>query len=165
MHTKLVIKNVLMLMLLNGAAISGAHATTLTNEISRIGSTCVDAAPQLGAALEEHPSGALYAFGNVLGVPSSITDKYFDDGQATKSNSNNNQTATGASVNSLSCDGLMAALSNAPLVVDLSNEDKGLASGADALISQSKAVPLPAAAWLFSSALLGFIVVANRRKV
>jgi hypothetical protein len=165
MHTKLVFKNVLLLMLLSGAAVSGAHATNLAYEISRIGNTCGDSVPQLGAALEEHPSGALYAFGNVLGVPSSITDKYFDDAQSAKFNSNNNQSGASASVNTLLCDGLMAAVSNAPLVVDLSTQDKGLAVGAGAFINQSKAVPLPAAAWLFSSALIGFIVVANRRKI
>ncbi|MBK5354671.1 hypothetical protein JFU37_19515 [Pseudomonas sp. TH41] len=165
MHTKLFITNVLLLMLPNVAAVSAAHATSLPYEISRIGNACGDSVPQLGAALEEHPSGALYAFGNVLGVPSSITDKYFDDAPPAKLNSNNNQSGAGVSVNTLACDGLMAALSNVPLAVDLSIQDKGLTGEADSFINQSNAVPLPAAAWLFSSALLGFIMVANRRKI
>jgi hypothetical protein len=165
MHTKLVITNVLLLMLLNVAAVSGTNATSLAYEISRIGNSCGDSVPQLGEALEDHPSGALYAFGNVLGGPSSITDKYFDDAQPAKHNSNNSQSGTGVSVNTLSCDGLMAALSNAPLTADLAIQDKGLAGEADSFVNQSNAVPLPAAAWLFSSALLGFIMVANRRKI
>ncbi|TPG75381.1 hypothetical protein [Pseudomonas arsenicoxydans] len=42
---------------------------------------------------------------------------------------------------------------------------QGLAGTASSYLSQGNAVPIPAAAWLFSSALFGFVLFANRRKV
>lgn len=41
----------------------------------------------------------------------------------------------------------------------------GLARTASSYLNQQNAVPIPAAAWLFSSALFGFVLFANRRKV
>ena len=79
MRSTLVIKFVLFSVILNGAAVASAQATSLAYEISRISNACEDLTPQLGTALEEHAGGAPLAFGKGLGLPSVITDVYFDD--------------------------------------------------------------------------------------
>jgi hypothetical protein len=60
---------------------------------------------------------------------------------------------------------LITTLANGQFRVGLYAKGIGLAGTADSYINQQSAVPLPAAAWLLSSALFGFVVVANRRKV
>ncbi|WP_418323295.1 EPS-associated small membrane protein EppA [Pseudomonas citronellolis] len=41
----------------------------------------------------------------------------------------------------------------------------GVAGTADSYINQTAAVPATSVAWVFASALIGFVAVANRRKV
>ncbi|MFI7856373.1 MULTISPECIES: EPS-associated small membrane protein EppA [Pseudomonas] len=41
----------------------------------------------------------------------------------------------------------------------------GAARAADSYMSQTNIVPLATAAWLFGVAIVGFVAVANRRKV
>lgn len=67
--------------------------------------------------------------------------------------------------NATSFDGLIAALASGHFRVGLHVQGIGQAGQSDAYVNQPSAVPLPAAAWLFASALFGFVVVANRRKV
>lgn len=67
--------------------------------------------------------------------------------------------------NAGSFDGLIAAFSDGHFRVGLHVQAIGLAGQSDSYVNQPSPVPLPAAAWLFASALFGFIVVANRRKV
>lgn len=67
--------------------------------------------------------------------------------------------------NASSFDHLIAAFADGHFRVGLHVQSIGLAGKSDSYISQPSAVPLPAAAWLFASALFGFIVVASRRKV
>ena len=74
MRSTLVIKFVLLSVILNGAAVASAQATSLASEISRIGSACEELGPQLCTALKEHAGGALLTFGKGLGLPSLITD-------------------------------------------------------------------------------------------
>ncbi|MHC8299313.1 hypothetical protein [Pseudomonas sp. ZS1P83] len=161
MRSTLVIKFVLFSVILNGAAVASVEATSFPNEINRINTTCGGLGSQLGKALEEHPSGAPLAVGSGLQWASSIAAILDDDQPNSMINSG---PGAGSTVNTFSCDGLMAAVTSASLV-GLDVQDKGLAGGSDSYINQPNAVPLPAAAWLFSSALFGFIVVANRRKI
>ncbi|MHC8362580.1 hypothetical protein ACYZUA_20230 [Pseudomonas sp. LS2P72] len=160
MRSTLVIKFVLLSVILNGAAVASAQATSLD-----ISGACEELGPQLCMALKEHTGGALLTFGKGLGLPSLITDIYVDDAHSAKVDSVTPHTDSGvdASVNSSSRDGLMAAVDNKKFKIDSSLQDKSLVGVSE--INQPNAVPLSAAAWLFSSALLGFIVVANRRKI
>ncbi|MCU1761118.1 VPLPA-CTERM sorting domain-containing protein [Pseudomonas sp. 14P_8.1_Bac3] len=165
MRSSVLLKSVLFCVLFNGAAIAGAQASNLAHEINRIGNSCEGSAPEVGMAVEEQ-GGAPYTVGSGLGAPTSVSDVYFTDTTKDQLNSLVASAAKGsASVNSSSCDGLMAQLATEKFTADLDAQSKVLSGGADAFTSQPNAVPLPAAAWLFSSALFGFVVVANRRKV
>ena len=162
MRSTLVIKFVLLSVILNGAAVASVQADSLANEISNASEAL---RPQLGTALEKHAGGALFTFGKGLGLPSLTTDIHLEDAPSAKANSVNHHADSGVdvSVNSSSRDGLMAAVDNKKFKIDSSLQDKSLVGVSD--INQPNAVPLSAAAWLFSSALIGFIVVANRRKI
>jgi len=161
MRPTLVIKSVLALMLVNGAAVFNAQATTFVNEYNRMSNACDSLRSQVGAGPEEASGSELLTFGNGLGVPSLVTDVYFDGTQSAKFSSVTHHSASTESVNVSSCDGLMTASANDRVAVNLTSQDTGLTGVSD----QPKAVPLSAVAWLFSSALFGFIMVANRRKV
>jgi hypothetical protein len=159
MRSTLVIKFVLLSVILNGAAVASVQAASLANEISNASEAL---RPQLGTALEKHAGGALLTVGKGLGL---ITDSYFDDARSAKFNSVTHHADPGVavSVNSSSGDGLMAAVDSKQFKIDSTVQDKSLVEVSD--LNQPNAVPLSAAAWLFSSALFGFIVVANRRKI
>lgn len=161
MRPTLVIKFVLFSVILNGAAVASVQATSLPNEISRISNACEGVGSKLGKALEERPSGAPLTVGSGLRLASSIAAILDDDQPNSKKDSGS---GAGSTVNTFSCDGLMAAVTSDPLV-GLDVQDKELVGESDSYINQPNAVPLQAAAWLFSSALFGFIVVANRRKI
>jgi hypothetical protein len=163
MRPSLFMKSVLLLILLNGAA--SAQAASLTFEFSRMSHAGGDSEPQLGMLIEERAGGTLFTFSNALGVPSSITDIYFDDAQPALFSSIAYPSASQVGIAFDS----QAASANFPdgnaigFHADLSG---GFDAGtADSYINQPNAVPLPAAAWLLSSALFGFVVVSNRRKV
>jgi hypothetical protein len=161
MRPTAVIKPVLIMMLLNGVAIFNAQATSFVNESNRMGNSCDALRSQAGISLEESSSSELLNLGSGLGVPSLVTDIYFDGGQSAKFSSVVHHPGSTESVNVSSCDGLMAGVTGDQVMVNLDAQD----SEQTAITTQPKAVPLSAAAWLFSSALLGFVVVANRRKV
>ena len=214
------------LLLLNGVVLSYAHAASLAYEFSRVSNNSTeDLGRQLSMLVTEQPGGALFTFSNRLGVPSSITDIYFDDasqplfssiayhsdsgagvsfdsqaapanlpggnvigflasfsgdsnaqsvegGVATKGVMKNGVNSTdewvsflGLWANAGSFDGLIKAFADAHFRVGLHVQAIGLAGRSDSYVNQPSPVPLPAAAWLFASALFGFIVIANRRKV
>jgi hypothetical protein len=161
MRLTLVIKSVLALMLVNGAAVFNAQATTFVNEYNRMSNGCDTLRSQVGAGREEASGSGLLTFGNGLGVPSLITNIFFDGTQSAKFSSVVPHSGSMESVNVSSCDGLMTSTASDQVAVNLTSQDTGLAGVSD----QPKAVPLSAVAWLFSSALFGFIMVANRRKV
>lgn len=165
MRKSLVIKSVLLSVLFNGAAILSAQASDLTYEISRIGTSCAENAPKTGMPVEEQTSAPI-TFGSGHGVPSLLSAIYFYNAPAAQlTNLFTSASDPVTSVNSSACDGLMAELPNDKLVADVSAQGKGLSAQTNAYGTQQNAMSLPAAAWLFSSALLGFVVVANRRKV
>lgn len=161
MRPILVIKSVLVLMLVNGAVVLNAQATTFVNEYNRMSNACDAVSSQMGTSLAEPSDSELLSFGNGLGVPSLVTEIYFDGSHSAKFSSVVHQAGSTDSVNVSSCDGLMAAASSDQPAVDLSGQDTELVT----MSNEPKAVPLSAVAWLFSSALFGFVMVANRRKV
>lgn len=158
-------KYALFLVLSNGAAFTGAQASSLAYEISRIGNSCEQTGSQTGMATEDQ-AGSPSANSNGAGSSASIGEIYLKNTPAAQLG-NLIQSASGAaaSVNTSACDGLMTQVASDKSVVDPDTQNKVLGAVADAVVHQPTAVPLSAAAWLFSSALLGFIVVANRRKV
>lgn len=165
MRKSLVLKCVLLSVLFNGAAIVTAQASNLAHEISRIGNSCEESGAQVGMAVEEQ-GGAPFTAGGGRAVPTSVSDIYFADNTKEQFNSLvESATKVGASVNSSSCDGLLAELASGKFSTNPEAQSKVLGGVSEAFVNQSNAVSLPAAAWLFSSALLGFVVVANRRKV
>ena len=216
----------LIFLLLNGAIFSYAHAASLAYEFNRVSSNSAEVlGRQLGMLVTERSGGALFTFSNRLGVPSSITDIYFDDAQSRLFSSIAYHSDSGVGVsfdsqaapanlpggnligfladfsgdasaqsvegggaprgvmkngvnqadewvsflglwaNAGSFDGLIAAFADDHFRVGLHVQAIGLASRSDSYVNQPSPVPLPAAAWLFASALFGFIVVASRRKV
>ncbi|MET0946891.1 MAG: hypothetical protein ABWY17_00370 [Pseudomonas sp.] len=165
MRSSLVLKSVLFCVLFNGAAIANANASHLAHEISRIADSCAAAGPKTGMAAEAQ-TGAPSTAANGLGATASIGD--VDSADTAKNPLNGlieSAVKVGATVNSSACDGLMAQLVNDKFSAELDAQATVLSGGADAFTDQSNAVPLSAAAWLFSSALFGFVMVANRRKV
>ena len=161
MHPPLFLKSFLVMMLFNGAAVFNAQAASLINEYSLMSKSCDALSSQVGKALESHSGSELLTFGSGLGVHSLISDIYFDGPQTAKFRSVIHQSGSTKSVNFSSCDDLMAAVSNDKVMVDPNGQDTSLIG----ISNQPNAVSLPALAWLFSSALFGFVVVANRRKV
>jgi hypothetical protein len=159
MRPTLFIKFVLVSTLLNGAAVFSAQATSLTNEFNNMSNACADLAAENRLDLEGPATGALSTFESSLGGASLISNSALlaQFGSVIYQS----DSGKGSTVNSSTCDGLMAAASVEQLK-DVQAIDP--TATVDSL-NASNAVPLPAAAWLFSSALLGFIVVANRRKV
>ena len=184
MHLTLFTKYVLLLMLLNSATVSSAQADSLVYKSSCMSNSGKDLGPQLGMLIKAHAGGALFIFRNSIDVPSSLpggnaigfhTDFSGDSNTqsiATKGVLNHGVNALGEGVsflgpcaNASSFNSLIAALANGQFRVGRHVQGTGLAGTANSHINQRSAISLPAAAWLFSSALFGFIVFANRRKV
>lgn len=165
MRSTRVIKYALFFMLSNGAAISGAQASSLAYEISRIGNSCEESRSQAGVSTEDL-AGTPSTGSNGVSAPASIGELNLRDTPAAQLG-DLIQSASGAvaSVNTSACDGLLAQVASGKSVVDPDTQNKVLGVASDTFVHQPTAVPLSAAAWLFSSALLGFIVVSNRRKV
>ncbi|WP_347929607.1 hypothetical protein [Pseudomonas helvetica] len=166
MHPTLFIKSVLLLILLNGATISSAQAASLVYESSCMSNSGEDLGPQPGMLVEERASG------NAIAFHTDFSGDSHTQSIATKGVLNNGVNALGEWVsflgpcaNASSFNSLIAALANGQFRVGRHVQGIGLAGTANAYINQRSTVPLPAAAWLFSSALFGFIVFANRRKV
>lgn len=61
--------------------------------------------------------------------------------------------------------GLISALNSGDFRVGLHIQSIGTSGKSDSYVNELSPVPLPAAAWLFGSALFGFVMVSNRRKV
>ncbi|WP_338523241.1 hypothetical protein NUH87_26030 [Pseudomonas batumici] len=184
MHLTLFIKSVLLLILLNGATVSSAQAASLVYKSSCMSNPGEDLRPQPGMLIQEHAGGALFISRNSINVPLSLpggnaigfhTDFSGDSdtqGMATKGVLNNGVNALGEWVsflgpcaNAYSFNRLMAAPANGQFRVGRHVQGIDLTGTANSYINQRRALSLPAAAWLFSSVLFGFIVFANRRKV
>jgi len=142
MHPTLFIESALLLMLLNGATVSSAQAASLVYKSSCMRNSGENLGPQLGMLIAT--KGALNNGVNALGEWGRFL---------------------GPCANASSSNSLIAALANGQFRVGRHVQGIGLAGTANSSINRRSAVSLPAAAWLFSSALFGFILFANRRKV
>jgi hypothetical protein len=166
MHPRLLIQSVLLLILLTGADVSSAQTASLAYKFSCMSNSSDNLVPQLGMLIEERTSG------NAIGFHADFSGQSDTQDIVTKGVLNNGVNSVGEwvsllgpCVNAPSLNDLMEAFANGQFKVGLHVKGIGLAGTADSYINQQSAVPLPAAAWLFSSALFGFIVFANRRKV
>jgi hypothetical protein len=159
MRTTVFIKLMVLFATLNGVAVSTAQATNLPNEISRISGACEGARAQAGVASTGSAAAATANLGNDHSGSSPDTQS----AQLATSDTGSKSGAS-ASVNTSACDGLMTKVAAQPFVID-PVQDKGLTGETAFHDTQANAVPVSAVVWLFSSALLGFIVVANRRKI
>jgi hypothetical protein len=159
MRTTVFIKLTVLFATLNGVAVSTAFAANLPYEISRISSACEGARAQAATASTEGATTAVASLGKDHGGSSL-------DAKSAKISGTDNGSGSGtnAPVNTSACDGLMAEVAKQPFVID-PLQDKGLTGESAFHATQTNAVPVSAVVWLFSSALLGFIVVANRRKI
>jgi hypothetical protein len=158
MRPTVVIKAVFAFVLLNGVAVSNLQAASFIKDYNSMSNSCEALKAQLGTILEKPSSSEILAFGNGLGVPALITDIYFDGVQSARFGSVTPYRGSTESVNVSTSDGLMTSVSNNQPMAEV---ETGLTNTSD----QPKAVPFSAVAWLFSSALVGFVVMANRRKV
>ncbi|VVM43139.1 hypothetical protein PS662_00402 [Pseudomonas fluorescens] len=165
MRSTRLVKYAVFVMLSTGAAFASAQTSNLAYEISRIGTSCDETRSHNGVATDAQ-AGSPSAESNEAGTSASIGELYLKNTPAAQLG-NLIQSASGAvaSVNTSACDGLMTQVAGDKSVVDSDTQSKVLGAVTDVVAHQPAAVPLSAAAWLFSSALLGFIVVANRRKV
>lgn len=159
MRTTVFIKLMVLFATLNGIAVSTAQATNLPNEISRISSACEAARAQAAVASTEGTAAATASIGQDHGGSSLDAP-----GSQLTSSDTGSKSGASASVNTSACDGLMAKVAKEPFVID-PVQDKGLTGESAFHVTQPNALPVSAVVWLFSSALLGFIVVANRRKI
>lgn len=213
------VKLLSLFLLLGLASALPVHAASLVYGFTPISANATEnLGGQVKLAVTELQGGALFTFSNSAGVPSSITDIYFDepataifssivyhsasgagvtfDNQAAPANlpggndigfladySSDSSAKKGGVVgngvnsqgewvsflgswaNAATFDGLLAALASNDFRVGLHIQAIGREGVSDSYINQLSPVPLPAAAWLFASALFGFVVVANRRKV
>ena len=159
MRTTVFIKLMVLFATLNGVAVSSASAANLPYEISRISSACEGAKAQAAVASTEGTTAAAASLGKDHGG-SSLDAK---SGKISSAD-NGSESGANASVNTSACDGLMAEVAKQQFVID-PVQDKGLTGDSAFHDTQPNAVPVSAVVWLFSSALLGFIVVANRRKI
>lgn len=130
----------------------------------------------VGVSFDSQAAPANLPGGNVIGFLANFSGdanaQSIEGGVATKGIKHNGvDTAAewvsflGLWANASSFDRLIAALGDSHFRVGLHVQSIGLAGKSDSYINQPSAVPLPAAAWLFASALFGFVVIASRRKV
>ncbi|MGW8466032.1 hypothetical protein [Pseudomonas sp. CLCA07] len=150
----LFLKSFLVVMLFNGVAVFNAQTASFSNENSHISKSCDALSYQANSVLEAHSGSELLTFGRNLCVHSMISDLYFASTQSVKLSSVIHQPDP-------TCDDLVAAITNDQVMVDQNVQETGLTGTSN----QPKAVALSALAWLFFSALFGFVAVANRRKV
>ncbi|MGE8063658.1 hypothetical protein [Pseudomonas sp. NPDC089569] len=161
MHPTVVIKSVLVVMVLGSAATFNAQASNFVNESSRMDSSRDAVKSQVGVAPEATSGSGLIAYGKGREVASVVADTHLEGAPSAKSNSVTHESRSTGSVKVPAGDGLMASVSSDQSVINpdaRSIESNGIST-------QQKAVPISAVVWLFSSALFGFVVVANRRKV
>ena len=130
----------------------------------------------VGVSFDSQAAPANLPGGNVIGFladfSSDANAQSVEGGVATKGVKKNGVNTAdewvsflGLWANAGSFDGLIAAFADGHFRVGLHVQAIGLAGQSDSYVNQPSPVPLPAAAWLFASALFGFIVVASRRKV
>lgn len=205
----LLIAAVLMLM----SIVNVSHATTVLS-FTNIENNTVDISDQLSVEVTDTSAGVTFKFLNNVGITSSVTDIYFDEGEADlfsgfqiidSSGANFEPTAI---TDSAATPGNLPGWENVSFSADYSadtsgNPENGIDTSTDfvtflalagndfssyndlisSLLSGAariglhiqaygdgksdsyvNTVPVPAAAWLFGTALLGFFATSKRRK-
>lgn len=172
MRLVLLIKSTLLLLLFNGAAISCVQAASLAYEFVHPDSIAYRADSLGGVPFGVQAASASLPGANATGfladLPRDPNAQSIEGGWLLRDGLNTADESAGLLgflAGAGSFDGLIAALAEGRFRVGLHAQGIGLAGQSVAYINQSSPVPLPAAAWLFASALFGFIVVASRRKV
>jgi hypothetical protein len=164
MRSMLLIKTALLL-LLGGMAATAVQAASLAPDAALVSNGASQGLLSRFSSLAlARPRVALDAPSNDLGMPLAVANDYFESPHFAGFDYLVN---SGRRVGPVPFDGLITALASSHFKVALQDQGTGLAgqSKSHSFVSQPSAVPLPAAVWLFASALLGFVTVANRRKV
>lgn len=176
MRLVLLTKSMLLVLLLNGAAISCAKAAGLALGVEQSGSIMhrTDLSWGVPFSLQSMPARLPGASGssflsnlsrehNVMrGSGGFASEWLLRDGLKAADKSSH---LLGSWARAGSFEGLISVLVEGRIRLGLHTQGMGLTAPSVLHVAQPNAVPLPAAAWLFASALLGFIVVASRRKV
>ena len=146
------------LLLLSSVFSCAAQALNLAGDSARMSSSGL--LSQFSSAFIARPSAMLFRSENSLGVPFLINNIHFDVGSV----ATGGIVAAGQPSSVSVLDGLLVPLS-ADYLKALPGESMVLAGASLPSVSALTAVPLSVTLWLFSAALLGFVVVANRRKL
>jgi hypothetical protein len=149
-----------LLLLLSAAFSCAVQAASMGPDSARVSNTGL--LSQFGPRLIERPSALLFVSDHGLGVPFSMRTIHFSSGWPVAAG---HVVADGQRGNAAAVDGLLAAFASGHVNAGLPGGSMALTGRSLSSVSPPSAVPLPAAVWLFASALLGFVAVANRRKV
>lgn len=125
---------------------------------------------QLNWLVRKPLDAALFTFSNALGVRSSISNISFEG--ALPGLFSNSVEHSAIVLSTLSVAGILPCVQIISCFAATPKEEGfvqsarylDLMESAEYGVNQSAVVPLPAAMWLFSCALFGFVMVANRRK-
>lgn len=172
MRLVLLTKSLVLLLLLNGASVLCAQAAGSVSESEQPGSLLHRSDSYAGVPFSFQSEPARLPGIGAVGFLSTLSREHdmhslkgewlLRDGLSAADKSSG---FLGALTGAGSFDGLIAVLVEGRLRVGLHSQGIGLIGSSVVYPAQPTAVPLPAAAWLFASALFGFIVVASRRKV
>ena len=150
-----------LLLLLSAAFSCAVQAASMGPDSARLSSTGL--LTPFGPRLMERPSATLFMSDHGQGVPFTMRNIHFSSGGPIATGGG--VVAAGQRGDAVAFDGLLSAFASGHIKVGLPGGSMALAGQSLPSISPPSAVPLPAAVWLFASALLGFVAVANRRKV
>jgi hypothetical protein len=172
MRLVLLTKSLVLLLLLNGASVSCAQAAGSASESEQARNILHRSDLYAGVPFSFQSKPARLPSISAIGLLSTLSREHdvqsLKGGWLLRDELNAADEAVGALrfwAGAGSFDGLIAALAEGRFRVGLHAQGIGLAGQSVSYINQPSPVPLPAAAWLFASALFGFIVVASRRKV
>lgn len=146
------------LLLLSSVFSCAAQALNLAGDSARMSSSGL--LSQFSSAVIARPSAMLFRSDNSLGVPFLINNIHFDVGSV----ATGSIIAAGQSDSTAVLGGSLVPLTSDYLKA-LPSESVALAGASLSSVSLVVAVPFSVTVWLFSAALLGFVVVANRRKL
>jgi hypothetical protein len=163
MRSMLLIKATLLLLLAGVAGIA-AQAASLASDAALVSDGANASLTRFSLHTLVSPRVALDVSSSELSMSLSVANGYFESPHFAGFDY---LVSSGHRVGPIPFDGLIAALASSHFKVALQDQGAGLAgqSKSHSYLNQPSAVPLPAAVWLFASALLGFVTVANRRKV
>ncbi|MEA1604707.1 hypothetical protein [Pseudomonas spirodelae] len=172
MRLVLLTKSLVLLLLLNGASVSCAQAAGSASESEQARNILHRSDLYAGVPFSFQSKPARLPSISAIGLLSTLSREH--DVQSLKgewllrdefSAADKSSGFLGVWAGAGSIDRMIAVLVESRLRVGLNSQGIGLIGPSVIYTAQPNTVPLPAAAWLFASALFGFIVVASRRKV